>query len=181
MRFICSAFLLKNLVAAATAVSAEGPGTESLNTRLSLNTGKAGSADGSDPDEGIPSKKAKSDGSESDADERITIPNERAKSDGSESDADERITIPNVNESTPGESPGDSDEAIPDESTLGHPDETIPFCVVGAGPGGIQVGHHLREAGLEYVLFEKGPTVGTLKIMRDWSMCSLRKGRRWVH
>ncbi len=32
---------------------------------------------------------------------------------------------------------------------------TRRYCVVGAGPAGLQLGHFLAEAGLDYVVFER--------------------------
>ena len=35
------------------------------------------------------------------------------------------------------------------------------YCVVGAGPGGLQFGHYLNRANVDYILLEKGPRVAT--------------------
>lgn len=37
--------------------------------------------------------------------------------------------------------------------------DTFPhhqYCVVGAGPGGLQIAYFLQQAGRDYVVFEKG-------------------------
>ena len=55
------------------------------------------------------------------------------------------------------------------DKTAGHgasPDSGPPgadhwdYIVVGAGPGGLQMGHHLQEAGRSYVIMELGSTAG---------------------
>jgi cation diffusion facilitator CzcD-associated flavoprotein CzcO len=35
------------------------------------------------------------------------------------------------------------------------------FCVIGAGPGGLQLGHLLLSAGRDYVIFEREARAGT--------------------
>ena len=37
---------------------------------------------------------------------------------------------------------------------------TAQYCIIGAGPGGIQLGHFLDRAGRDYVIFEKKATAG---------------------
>eukprot|EP01052_Picozoa_sp_SAG31_P048791 SAG31_NODE_10376_length_1146_cov_1.295129_1_plen_78_part_10 len=34
------------------------------------------------------------------------------------------------------------------------------FCIVGAGPGGLQLGHYMHAAGRDYVIFERQPGPG---------------------
>ena len=35
------------------------------------------------------------------------------------------------------------------------------YCVVGSGPAGLQLARHFEDAGRNYVLFERGPSVAT--------------------
>merc|ERR1719498_581941 len=37
------------------------------------------------------------------------------------------------------------------------PDEHHKYCIVGAGPVGVQIGHYLQESGRDYILLEKTP------------------------
>lgn len=46
--------------------------------------------------------------------------------------------------------------SCPDAASAMH-----KYCVVGAGPAGIQMGHLLNKAGRDYVVFERGPRAGT--------------------
>ena len=39
--------------------------------------------------------------------------------------------------------------------------EERQFCIVGAGPAGVQLGHFLHDAGRDYVTFERGSGVGS--------------------
>jgi len=39
-------------------------------------------------------------------------------------------------------------------------DGSTDYCLIGAGPGGMQVGYFLERAGRDYIIFEKGPTAG---------------------
>ena len=34
------------------------------------------------------------------------------------------------------------------------------YCIVGGGPGGLQLGHYLKSAGRDYVLFERTKDAG---------------------
>ena len=35
------------------------------------------------------------------------------------------------------------------------------YCVIGAGPAGVQMGHFLNKAGMDYAVFERGHRAGT--------------------
>ena len=35
------------------------------------------------------------------------------------------------------------------------------YCIVGAGPGGLQLGHLMHEAKRNYIIFEKAPSAGS--------------------
>jgi len=34
------------------------------------------------------------------------------------------------------------------------------YCIVGAGPGGLQLGYFLQKAGRDYIIFERSNTSG---------------------
>lgn len=38
--------------------------------------------------------------------------------------------------------------------------ERYQYCVVGAGPGGLQLGHYMNRAGRDYIIFERAATAG---------------------
>src|SRR5689334_21852934 len=44
--------------------------------------------------------------------------------------------------------------------------ESLPVAVIGAGPVGLAAAAHLLERGLDSVIFEAGPSVGTAAL--DW-------------
>ena len=46
-------------------------------------------------------------------------------------------------------------------STMGSTVEQHQYCVIGAGPAGLQLGHYLHTAGRDYVILEAQPTVGS--------------------
>jgi NADPH-dependent glutamate synthase beta subunit-like oxidoreductase len=50
-----------------------------------------------------------------------------------------------------------------------HMSETIPpkmqyhdYCVIGAGPSGLQLGYYFKKAGRDYILFERNNVPGKL-------------------
>ena len=45
--------------------------------------------------------------------------------------------------------------------TTGKLDSTAPICIIGAGPGGIQLGHSLSQAGREYLILERNASAGS--------------------
>ena len=46
------------------------------------------------------------------------------------------------------------------ESGTTASDPTL-YCVVGSGPAGLQLARHFEDAGRDYLLFERGPSVAT--------------------
>ena len=38
------------------------------------------------------------------------------------------------------------------------------YCVIGAGPGGLQMGYFLQKSGRDYVIFEKGKAFKNFKV-----------------
>ena len=42
----------------------------------------------------------------------------------------------------------------------GVPAERHDYCVIGAGPGGLQLGYYLQQAGRDYMLFERNSVPG---------------------
>ena len=45
--------------------------------------------------------------------------------------------------------------------TTGKLDSTTPICIIGAGPGGIQLGHSLSQAGLDFLTLERNGSAGS--------------------
>jgi 2-polyprenyl-6-methoxyphenol hydroxylase-like FAD-dependent oxidoreductase len=45
-------------------------------------------------------------------------------------------------------------------ATSSAPLFTKPVCIVGAGPGGLQLGHLMLDAGRDFVIFEKAAGPG---------------------
>lgn len=54
---------------------------------------------------------------------------------------------------------------------------TVPYCIVGAGPAGLQLGHFLKHAGRDYVIFESNAKAGEFfrKFPRHRRLISLNK------
>eukprot|EP00729_Bicosta_minor_P010068 gene10068-4480_t len=38
---------------------------------------------------------------------------------------------------------------------------SLDYCVIGAGPGGIQLGHYFLRAGRNYAIFERAEAAGS--------------------
>ena len=61
------------------------------------------------------------------------------------------------------------DSGVNDKKTALNPQEAAArlaanytqYCVVGAGPAGLQMGHFLNRAGRDYATFERGARAGT--------------------
>lgn len=52
--------------------------------------------------------------------------------------------------------------ALAISTTVADDDKTHhDYCVIGAGPGGLQMAYFLQQAGRDYIVFEKGPGAGT--------------------
>ncbi|XP_064406922.1 FAD-dependent oxidoreductase domain-containing protein 2-like [Halichondria panicea] len=56
-------------------------------------------------------------------------------------------------------------------------EHSTQFCVIGAGPGGLQLGYFLERAGRDYVIFEKNTTAGSfyLHYPRHRTLISINK------
>lgn len=57
------------------------------------------------------------------------------------------------------------------------PPETKDYCVIGAGPGGLQMGYFLQRAGRDYIIFERANTSGAffVKYPRHRKLISINK------
>ncbi|CAK9085447.1 unnamed protein product [Durusdinium trenchii] len=58
-----------------------------------------------------------------------------------------------------------------------NPQKTYSYCIVGAGPAGIQLGHFLFHAGRDYIIFERNSNAGSFfeKFPRHRKLISLNK------
>ena len=57
------------------------------------------------------------------------------------------------------------------------PDTKKDYCVIGAGPGGLQMGYFLQRANRDYIIFERSNTTGSffVKYPRHRKLISINK------
>ena len=51
------------------------------------------------------------------------------------------------------------------ENSAIHSPKHHKYCIIGAGPGGLQVGYFLERSHRDYIIFEKGAGAGEMTIV----------------